>query len=98
MLGEESQKYTTLLYSAALSPSLAPIDRLRCLHREHRLAAGGAKQADGAWSPWASAAYPADMNLLLARSVATPMRTDATTAPPAADEAAAPAPPSPIHR
>ncbi len=31
MLGGESQKYTTLLYSPALSTSLAPIDSLRCL-------------------------------------------------------------------
>jgi hypothetical protein len=43
MLGGEYQKYTTILYSPALSPSLAPVDRLRCLHREHRAAAGGAK-------------------------------------------------------
>jgi hypothetical protein len=93
MLGGDSQKYTTLLYSPGLTPSLAPIDRLRCLHRDHRLPAGGAKGTDGAWDSWASSAYPADMNLLLARSVAGLSQPDAApdVTAPATEAAASPA-------
>ena len=68
-LGGDAQKWTTLIYS----PALADLDRLgklRCSHRreEHRVRGAG-RDARGVWATAALAAYPADMNTVIAVAV-----------------------------
>eukprot|EP00965_Chrysotila_dentata_P216655 6189503-Pleurochrysis_carterae.AAC.3 len=49
-LGAASQKYTTLLVGAGLSPSLKSLMNLRCQHLTHTSLAGGSKMTEG-WTP-----------------------------------------------
>eukprot|EP00965_Chrysotila_dentata_P026565 880227-Pleurochrysis_carterae.AAC.1 len=46
-LGATSQKYTTLLVSTGLSPSLQSLSNLRCQHFTHTSMAGGSKTPEG---------------------------------------------------
>eukprot|EP00965_Chrysotila_dentata_P138752 4589625-Pleurochrysis_carterae.AAC.1 len=46
-LGAISQKYTTLLVSAGLSPSLQNLANLRCQHSAHASLTGGSKTQEG---------------------------------------------------
>ena len=66
----DHQKYTTLMYTAGLAPILHGWDTLRCNHTSHVADAGGKLDTNG-WSSRTSAAYPADMNLALARTFAS---------------------------
>eukprot|EP00965_Chrysotila_dentata_P052723 1749072-Pleurochrysis_carterae.AAC.1 len=65
-LGAASQKYTTLLVSAGLSPSLQSLANLRCQHSTHASLVGGSKTEEG-WTSRQHSAYPPDMNFLFAR-------------------------------
>ena len=69
-LGARVQKYTTVLASPRLSALLRPLGKLRCTHSKHEDQVGG-KQVDGAWTSASFAAYPPDMNHLLARVFAS---------------------------
>ena len=68
-LGGVFQKWTTLLYSVGLEPSLRSLGELRCDHERHP-----GKQAsgleDGKWKYAEAAAYPAGMNAHLAHAFA----------------------------
>eukprot|EP00965_Chrysotila_dentata_P036584 1217682-Pleurochrysis_carterae.AAC.1 len=74
-LGAASQKYTTLLVSAGLSPALQSLSNLRCQHFTHAGLAGGSKTADG-WSSRLHSAYPPDLNFLFARVIASHLPLD----------------------
>eukprot|EP00965_Chrysotila_dentata_P039626 1317233-Pleurochrysis_carterae.AAC.1 len=76
-LGATSQKYTTLLVSPGLSPSLQSLSNLRCQHSTHASMAGGVKTTDG-WTSRQHSAYPPDVNFLFARVIATHLRLDST--------------------
>ena len=68
--GAPYQKYTTLMYSPGLSTQLGPLANLLCTHTSHGQLAGGLKSTDG-WNSKATAAYPPDLCLMLARSLAS---------------------------
>ena len=59
------QKWTQLLYSSVLEPSLGPLGKLVCTHGKHALQAKG-RGPDGKWRSADAAAYPAAMNAVLA--------------------------------
>ena len=61
MVGASSQRRTTLLYTSALSSWLEPLRRLDCNHRTHGKVIDSQKIK-------ASAAYPPEFNLYLAKS------------------------------
>ena len=63
------QKFTTLLYSAGFETWLSTLSSLRCHHRSHESMAGGEKDEHG-WNSARAAAYPADFNFFLSRSIA----------------------------
>ena len=64
------------MYTAGLAPILHDWDTLRCNHTSHAADAGGKLDTDG-WSSRTSAAYPADMNLALARTFASLLQVSA---------------------
>ena len=72
----DHQKYTTLMYTAGLAPILHGWNTLRCNHTSHVADAGGKLDTNG-WSSRTSAAYPADMNLALARTFASLLQVSA---------------------
>ena len=68
-LGGLAQKWTTLLYSPALT-GLARLGELRCVHsRGEHQKSGGGRDADGAWATAKLAAYPTDMNDTIASAI-----------------------------
>ena len=72
------QKFTTLLHSPGFEPWIAPLESLRCHHKRHESMAGG-ELDDNGWNSARAAAYPANFNYYLARSVAS--LTDAALPP-----------------
>ena len=64
------------MYTAGLAPILHGWDTLRCNHTSHVADAGGKLDTNG-WSSRTSAAYPADMNLALARTFASLLQVSA---------------------
>eukprot|EP00965_Chrysotila_dentata_P043547 1447860-Pleurochrysis_carterae.AAC.1 len=76
-LGATSQKYTSLLVSAGLSPSLQSLANLRCQHSTHADQVGGSKTEHG-WTSRQHSAYPPDLNFLFARVIASYLRIDGT--------------------
>jgi hypothetical protein len=70
MLGGAAQKYTTLAYTAGLSPHFRPLRQLLCTHTPgtHGSIAGGVQRGDQSWNSADLAAYPPDFNLLVATS------------------------------
>ena len=79
-VGAPYRKLTTLLYSRGLSAALRPFADLVCTHSSHAGAAGGSKRTDGSWSSAETAAYPTELNLLLAQALCS-----LTTVPAALD-------------
>lgn len=69
-MGAPYQKYTTLMYTPTLAPWLHDWNSLRCLHSNHKRAAGGARDSAGVWSSRRTAAYPVEMNKRLAECFA----------------------------
>ena len=67
--GAEYQKYTTLLYTPGLAPTLDAWNVGRCSHASHAMQAGGARDAQGTWGSRRSAAYPPRMNKALAQAI-----------------------------
>ena len=65
MLGAPVRKDTTLMYTLGFAPFLSVLHELRCTHVKHEKLAGGSK-SNGAWESAGYAAYPAEMNMLLA--------------------------------
>ena len=84
--GADYQKYTSLLVSPGLLPALRPLASLACKHTQHRATAGGGR-VDGNFTSPRSAAYPPDLNYLLARILASHRPGD--TQRPAVDAVAA---------
>ena len=76
--GADYQKYTSLLVSPGLLPSLRPLRSLTCTHSQHRAIAGGDRH-NGKFSSSRSAAYPADLNFLFAKVLATASTSNAAT-------------------
>ena len=72
-LGGAFQKFTTLAYSVDLEPGLRPLAALRCTHDRHVRQAVGL-DSEGKWHSATAAAYPADMNALLATACVRAMR------------------------
>ena len=68
-LGGVAQKWTTLIFSPMLS-ELSRLGSLRCRHTrdEHRVRGSG-RTASGAWTTAALAAYPEEMNGVIAAAV-----------------------------
>ena len=66
-LGSEYQKYTTLWYTNEAASTLDQLNSpiYKCNHAKHAKVAGG-RLADGSWASSAAAAYPSQLNLLLA--------------------------------
>ena len=69
MYGAQHQKYTTLMYTAGFDSHFAHLDSLRCNHKDHPSQVGGHRGPDGKWKSAGSAAYPAGMNLMLAKAI-----------------------------
>ena len=68
--GVDYEKPTTLMFTPRLAAGLQDLDLLQCTHGgRHRGSAGGLKE-NGVWNSAAAAAYPAELNLLLAQSMA----------------------------
>ena len=69
MFGAKFQKYTTLLYTAGFDSQFEHLDELRCNHCDHEAQVGGTRK-HGEWTSKDSSAYPADLNLTLAKAIA----------------------------
>eukprot|EP00965_Chrysotila_dentata_P017666 587241-Pleurochrysis_carterae.AAC.1 len=69
-LGAEGQKFTTFLVTPGIAPKLAHLESLRCTHMSHSARCGGTKTPDGSWVSQQTAAYPPDLNLIIARAIA----------------------------
>jgi len=67
-LGQVAQKFTTLMFSSELD--LSALEGLTCSHsrREHRWS--NKRNADGSWATAALAAYPPELNRILAEALA----------------------------
>ena len=67
------QKYITLMYSPSLDPALGFLRSTRCAHaRHHKVAVGF--DLSGVSRGASTAAYPAELNRVLARAIAFPSR------------------------
>ena len=102
--GAEYQKYTTLLYTPGLAPTLDAWNVGRCSHASHAMQAGGARDAQGTWGSRRSAAYPPRMNKALAQAILRahaaaqpqpPTPPPPPLAPPPSPSASPPPPPVP---
>ena len=96
MFGGSTQKYTTFYFTAGFDATFSPLRRLLCTHAPgtHGTVAGGAI-VDEKWSSAATAAYPADLNLLIAEAILHLSSSTVTTAPDARPPTEAPAPVAP---
>ena len=79
-LGAPVQKYTTILSSARFADGLSSLSALRCTHESHPEQVGGQQRPGGKWTSSSFAAYPPDLNLLLAK-VITGFTGDVVAAP-----------------
>jgi hypothetical protein len=70
----EFQKWTSLLFSVELEPSLSHLRRLTCVHTRHAKQATG-QDPDGKWKSASAAAYPAAMNALLGDACRSSLRS-----------------------
>ena len=68
-IGADYQKYTTLTCSPAYAAQLRGLNKLKCNHKAHKQVGGD--RMGNEWTSALSAAYPADLNLLLAQCSAT---------------------------
>ena len=69
MLGGAAQKYTTIMHSAALT-GVRALHGLRCTHsRQQHKHQRSRRAPDGSWATAALAAYPAEMNKIIAESI-----------------------------
>ena len=98
--GADVQKFTTLMSSPRLHALLRPLHSLRYTHTTHKRHVGGT-HANGKWVSAAFAAYPADLNLYLARvlaSLVVPIHEfEADAAVATADTRAKPSPSAPAE-
>ena len=69
-LGAKTQKRTTLAYSSGFDAWMEPLGNLECNHSSHEQMTGGQFDSEVGWNSAESAAYPAEMNLYLAQSMA----------------------------
>ena len=78
-LGQVAQKFTTLMFSAELD--LSALDGLTCTHsrQEHRWS--NKRNADGSWATAALAAYPPELNKILAEALAAAISQKRVTTP-----------------
>ena len=67
--GSPWQKFTTLMHSAGFDSWLTPLAGIRCPHHKHDAPAGGEVDSNGVWVSREAAAYPANLNLYLARAI-----------------------------
>ena len=71
MFNAKTQKRTTLMYTAGLESWLGSLRKVECTHSSHEAMAGGYRDEDGVWCSAETAAYPPDLNLFLAKSIAS---------------------------
>eukprot|EP00965_Chrysotila_dentata_P217970 6190330-Pleurochrysis_carterae.AAC.1 len=83
-LGARAQKYTTFLCTPGLQPALGRLGALTCVHRTHASLVGGTHGQHG-WHSATHAAYPPDLNLVIAQAVAS--RVSLASVPTASDQA-----------
>eukprot|EP00965_Chrysotila_dentata_P036773 1223805-Pleurochrysis_carterae.AAC.1 len=70
-LGAAAPKYTTFLCTLGLQPALSPrLATLTYTHRTHAAHVGGTRDGDS-WRSSTHSAYPPDLNMLIARAVAS---------------------------
>ena len=68
--GAKYQKWTTLLYSPEMEDTLGPLAKMECEHQKHAKVARGKKKKGGRkWKSAPAAAYPAQMNQILADAI-----------------------------
>ena len=68
--GVDYEKPTTIMYTPRLASGLQDLDLLQCTHGgKHKGSAGGIKD-QGVWNSASAAAYPAELNLLIAQAFA----------------------------
>eukprot|EP00965_Chrysotila_dentata_P205517 6183000-Pleurochrysis_carterae.AAC.2 len=68
-VGGRAQKYTTFLCTPGLQPELGRLASLTCTHRTHSTLVGGSR-GQYEWHPATHAAYPPDLNMVVANAVA----------------------------
>ena len=73
-LGGQYQKWTSLLFSVELEPSLSHLRKLTCTHSSHAKQAAG-QDPDGEWKSAEAAAYPEAMNALLSDACMSSLRS-----------------------
>ena len=71
MLGAAWQKRTTFLFSSGFDRWFAPLRGLECTHSSHAAAAGGVRDDAGEWVSRSAAAYPAQLNLYIAKALSS---------------------------
>eukprot|EP00965_Chrysotila_dentata_P064087 2121836-Pleurochrysis_carterae.AAC.1 len=69
-LGATAQRYTTFMCTPGLLPALSRLFTLTCTHRTHISNVGGSRDDTG-WKSASHAAYPPDLNMLIAKAVAS---------------------------
>ena len=69
-LGTPWRKDATLMCTPALGFMLSDLELLKCTHESHERRAGGFWKSDGTWNSKRAAAYPAQLNIILARAMA----------------------------
>eukprot|EP00965_Chrysotila_dentata_P099533 3290540-Pleurochrysis_carterae.AAC.1 len=67
-VGARAQKYTTFLCTPGLHAGLRGLALLPCTHKTHERHVGGSNGPDG-WSSSKHAAFPADLNYMIAKAV-----------------------------
>jgi len=81
-VGAPWRKDTTCMCTPALGFILSELELLKCAHESHEQRAGGVRESDGTWNSKRAAAYPAQLNLILAQAMArlaAPMHTNVLT-------------------
>ena len=68
-LGTTHMDVTTLMFTSGFDRWLTPLRKLECNHETHAAPAGGVRDDAGEWISRSAAAYPAELNLYLAKAL-----------------------------
>ncbi len=69
-VGAPWRKDTTFMCTPALCFILSDLELLECTHESHEQRAVGVRESDGTWNSKRAAAYPAQLNIILAQAMA----------------------------
>ena len=64
------------MFTPGLAKGLEDLDYLKCTHDHSLQAKAGGTKADGVWNSAAAAAYPAELNLIIAHAIASLVSSD----------------------